>query len=190
VGDRGTTLALGFVLAASAAGTALIGPEHPAPAADAPPAGAPLAPQTVAAHLARHYRIGTRAAAEAVSAAYMAGEHHGVDPLLVLAVIGVESSFNAAAESVAGAKGLMQIVPYWHAAALAEHGGEDLVLHPFVNVALGTRILNEYVERTGSLEAGLQRYNGAAHDETARYARKVLAERERLERSLLADAGP
>lgn len=184
--DKGTCLALGFVLAAiSAASGLLVG----APAPDAETAW--YAPQPlVAEHLAQRYRIGAPFAAETVSAAYLAAEENGLDPLLVLAVIGVESSFNPAAESRIGAKGLMQVVPRWHGALLAEQGGEEVLLHPAVNIAVGTRILNEYISGTGSVEAGLQRYNGAASDETARYAQKVLAERGRLEDALLSYAGP
>jgi hypothetical protein len=40
------------------------------------------------------------------------------------------------------------------------------------------------VQRTGTLEAGLQFYNGAFFDATAQYARKVMAERARLEAAL------
>ena len=138
-------------------------------------------PVRLAAYIARHYRIGQDAADKTVDTAFLAAEQVGLDPLLVLAVIGVESSFNAAAESGYGAKGLMQIVPAFHGARLAEQGGEELVFEPLINIAVGTRILDEYIRRSGSLEAGLQYYNGAAHDPEARYARKVIAELERLQ---------
>jgi hypothetical protein len=108
----------------------------------------------------------------------------GLDPLLVLAVISVESRFNPIAESVMGAKGLMQIIPKYHLDKLREAGGEDAVLDPESNIQVGTRILQEYVYRTGTLEAGLQFYNGALRDNSAQYAHKVLAERARLEQVL------
>jgi soluble lytic murein transglycosylase-like protein len=99
----------------------------------------------------------------------------------VLAVISIESRFNPIAESGMGAKGLMQIIPRFHRAKLEAHGGEDAVLDPESNILVGTRILQEYVYRTGTLEAGLQRYNGASRDSSAGYAQKVMAERNRLE---------
>ncbi len=136
----------------------------------------PFSPELLVRHLAHRYRIGEAAAARVVDGAYLAGGEVGVDPLLVLAVIGVESSFNPAAESGAGAKGLMQIVPAWHRARLDEYGGEEQLLDPLVNIAVGTRILNDYIARSTSLEAALQSYNGAADDPSARYARRVLAE--------------
>ena len=59
------------------------------------------------------------------------------------------------------------------------------MLDPEANIAVGARILQEYVYRTGTLEAGLQFYNGAFRDGTAQYAHKVMAERSRLEQVLL-----
>jgi hypothetical protein len=64
-----------------------------------------------------------------------------------------------------------------------EHGGADAVLDPVTNIALGAQILKEYIRRTGSLEAGLQFYNGALADPSSQYAQKVLAEREKLQQA-------
>ena len=136
--------------------------------------------RALAAHLSQRYRVAADAAEEAVSAAHLASEQVGVDPLLVLAVIAIESSFDPNAVSLAGAEGLMQVVPRYHGDTLKEHGGNDAVRDPKTNILVGTRILEQYIRRTGSLEAGLQRYNGALSDGTGRYAQKVLAERERL----------
>jgi soluble lytic murein transglycosylase-like protein len=146
----------------------------------------PLDPEQrrLAAHLSRWFQVDDEGTGLAVFAAYRAAGEVGLDPLLVLAMISIESSFNPAAESSMGAKGLMQIIPRFHLAKLEAHGGADAVHDPESNIAVGSRILQEYVYRTGSLEAGLQQYNGASRDESARYAGKVLAERSRLERVL------
>jgi soluble lytic murein transglycosylase-like protein len=138
----------------------------------------------LAAHLSRWFQVDDEGTGLAVFAAYRAAGEVGLDPLLVLAMISIESSFNPAAESSMGAKGLMQIIPRFHLAKLEPHGGADAVHDPESNIAVGARILQEYVYRTGTLEAGLQQYNGASRDESARYAGKVLAERSRLERVL------
>lgn len=138
--------------------------------------------RALAAHLSQRYRIAPDAAELAVRAAHVASERAGTDPLLVLAVIAVESSFNPVAESVAGAKGLMQVVPRYHEDKLEEHGGSGTVLDPTINILVGTRILEQYIRGAGNLEAGLQRYNGARSDASGRYAQKVLAERARLQR--------
>jgi len=148
------------------------------------PAAAPWNPKhrILATYLSRRYSIAPDAAEEWVSAAYVASEQVGVDPLLVLAVIAIESSFDPNAVSLAGAEGLMQVVPKYHEEKLDEHGGSDAVRDPAINILVGARILEQYIRRSGSLEAALQRYNGALSDASGRYSRKVLAERGRLQR--------
>lgn len=137
-------------------------------------------------YLTRRFSIAAEPTAAMVGTAYRAAEESGLDPLLVLAVISIESRFNPIAESVMGAKGLMQIIPRYHRDRLLRHGGEDAVLDPESNILVGTKILQEYVYRTGTLEAGLQTYNGASRDATAQYAQRVLAERDRLQQALRA----
>jgi len=79
-----------------------------------------------------------------------------------LAVISIESRFNPIAESVMGAKGLMQIIPKYHLDKLNAAGGEDAVLDPESNIQVGARILQEYVHRTGRLEQVLRSRTGKA----------------------------
>jgi len=140
--------------------------------------------QALIQHLSRRFLIATSATERMVAAAQAAANEVGLDPLLVLAVISVESRFNPIAESGMGAKGLMQIIPKYHLDKLKEVGGEDAVFDPESNIYIGARILQEYVHRTGTLEGGLQFYNGALRDNSAQYARKVLAERDRLQEVL------
>jgi soluble lytic murein transglycosylase-like protein len=142
------------------------------------------AQQALVDHLSRRFYIAKAATERMVGAAYRAAHDVGLDPLLVLAVIAIESRFNPIAESVMGAKGLMQIIPKYHQDKLRAAGGEDAVLDPEANIAVGARILQEYVYRTGTLEAGLQVYNGALRDNSAQYAQRVFAERFRLEQVL------
>ncbi|HET7766145.1 MAG TPA: transglycosylase SLT domain-containing protein [Burkholderiales bacterium] len=137
--------------------------------------------RALANYLSRRYRIAPDVTEVFIGAAHEAGREVGLDPLLILAVMAVESRFNPVAESLVGAKGLMQVVPRQHLDKLVEHGGEDAVLDPATNIALGARILKEYIRRTGSLEAGLQFYNGALADPSSQYAQKVFAEKERLQ---------
>src|SRR5262245_47749551 len=59
----------------------------------------------LASHLARRFQVGTDDAGVAVFAAYHAARDVGLDPLLVLAMIAIESSFNPEATSSMGAKG-------------------------------------------------------------------------------------
>jgi soluble lytic murein transglycosylase-like protein len=140
--------------------------------------------QALADHLSRRFYVAGTAIERMVVAAHQAAAEVGLDPLLVLAVIAIESRFNPIAESGMGAKGLMQIIPKYHLDKLHQAGGEEAVFDPESNIHVGARILQEYVHRTGTLVAGLQYYNGAWRDNSAQYAQKVMAERDRLEQML------
>lgn len=137
--------------------------------------------RALAEFISKRWRIADTAATSFVSIAYRAGKRHSVDPVLILAVMAIESRYNPVAESVAGAKGLMQIIPKYHLDKLLDHGGEEALLDPEVNIHVGAQILREYYRRLGDQEAALQRYAGAFDEPTSRYAAKVFEERMRLE---------
>jgi soluble lytic murein transglycosylase-like protein len=140
--------------------------------------------RAVTEFIAKRYRVAQDAAAGFVATAYRAGGEWKVDPLLILAVVAVESRYNPVAESNMGAKGLMQVIPKFHPEKLAEHGGESALLDPHVNIQVGAQILREYLRRFGETETALQMYAGAFDEPNSQYAFKVLAERTRLEQLL------
>ena len=80
-------------------------------------------------------------------------------PELVLAVIEVESNFDRWAISVAGAQGLMQVMPFW----LEELGRpQDSLHHIETNLRFGCTILRYYLDmEKGDLKRALGRYNGS-----------------------------
>lgn len=80
-------------------------------------------------------------------------------PELVLAVIEVESNFDPWAISVAGAQGLMQVMPFW----LKELGRpHDSLHHIETNLRFGCTILRHYLDiEKGDLKRALGRYNGS-----------------------------
>jgi hypothetical protein len=83
----------------------------------------------------------------------------GLEPRLVLAVIDVESGFRKYAVSKAGARGYMQVMPFW----VREIGmpGQNL-FHPRTNLRYGCVILRHYLEiERGNLHNALARYNGS-----------------------------
>lgn len=137
--------------------------------------------RAVADFIAKRYRVSDQAVAGFVATAYRAGRRFAVDPLLILAVMAVESRYNPVAESDVGAMGLMQVLPKFHQDKLNEHGGADALLDPEVNIEVGTQILREYLKRFGETETALQVYAGAIDEPTSQYASKVLAERSRLQ---------
>lgn len=136
--------------------------------------------ESVAGFVAKKYRVSEAAAREFVALAEREALRHGLDPLLVVAVIGIESRFNPVAQSEAGAVGLMQVIPRFHGDKIAAAGGGS-ILDPGHNIAVGARILKESIRRGGTEADGLQLYNGAAEDPTSAYAKRVQAERQRLQ---------
>jgi len=139
--------------------------------------------QALADFLAKRYRVSKEALERFIRLAYSAGQMTKIDPLLILAVISVESSFNPIAESVMGAKGLMQIIPEYHQDKLRTPQGAALnPLDPETNILAGAKVLREYATRTGEdLAAALRLYGGTGPDPENSYSNKVLSERERLE---------
>ena len=138
----------------------------------------------LAEFVSKRYRVSLDVTLELVSAAYAAGEQTSLDPLLIIAVMAVESRFNPIAESVSGAKGLMQVIPKYHMEKIIASGGEKAVLEPEINILLGARILREYIVRSGDLTIGLQMYNGALDNGSNQYAAKVIGEKQRLQQIL------
>ena len=82
----------------------------------------------------------------------------GLDPHLVLAVIDIESQFRRYAVSRAGARGLMQVMPFW-----VKEIGEPAhnLFHERTNLRYGCTILRHYLDREhGNMFNALARYNG------------------------------
>ncbi len=83
----------------------------------------------------------------------------GLDPQLVLGLIQVESGFKKYAVSSAGARGFMQVMPFW----VKSIGTPDQNLfHMRVNLRYGCTILRHYLDiEKGNLFRALGRYNGS-----------------------------
>lgn len=134
----------------------------------------------VADYLARRYRVAGDVTGNLVRAAYSTGKEVGLDPLLLLAVMAIESGFNPYAESTVGAQGLMQVMSKVHRDKLEYFGGPEAALHPIANIKVGALILKECIASGGSLAGGLRRYVGSTSAGDGGYGAKVLAERDRL----------
>ncbi len=91
-------------------------------------------------------------------------------PELVLAVIDIESNFDRFAISVVGARGLMQIMPFW----LEEIGRpNDNLMQIETNLRFGCTILKYYLDmEKGNIPRALGRYNGSLGKR--KYPNKVL----------------
>lgn len=104
-------------------------------------------------------------------------QRNNVDPLLVIALIRCESSFNNYAVSGVGAMGLMQVMPDT-GSYLADKAGYALgrsnnLFDAETNIELGTAYLANLIERFGSLEHALVAYNAGPG-----MAKKILSKRE------------
>lgn len=135
--------------------------------------------------VSRRYRVAGDALLPIFATAQAVGRDLKLDPLLIIAVIGVESGFNPFSQSGYGAQGLMQVVPRYHTDKLPDEAAPLAFLDPQVNVQVGARVLRESINRMGGLEEGLQQFGGAVNDPDRRYATKVLAEKQRLEQAAL-----
>lgn len=157
--------------------------EMPAEIPTTEPPGETLTPRMQAAleHISQRYRVSGDALAPIFEAAQASGRERSLDPLLIVAIIGIESGFNPFAESTMGAQGLMQVIPRFHQDKVPEGAGKLPLLDPVTNVRIGSHVLQEAIRLRGGLMAGLQQFGGAMSDAEQAYATKVLAEKQRLE---------
>ncbi|EAA3660101.1 lytic transglycosylase domain-containing protein [Salmonella enterica] len=115
---------------------------------------------------------------------------HLIDPLLVQAVVAVESTYHHDIVSKKGAIGLMQLMP----ATAARYGKYNLTV-PRENLEAGVTYLGELLQRFGRLDLALASYNAGEgaiaryggrippYPETQRYVKKVLDCYQRLKQS-------
>lgn len=100
----------------------------------------------------------------------------GLDTSLVLGLIQVESNFRKYAVSGAGARGYMQVMPFW--ARLIGDGDAARLFHMQTNLRFGCIILRHYLDRErGKMFMALGRYNGSRGK--AKYPNAVFASQRR-----------
>lgn len=94
-----------------------------------------------------------------LSTVYYEATRAGLDPQLVLSIIQVESGFKKYAISSAGARGYMQIMPFWvETIGTRDHN----LFHLRVNLRYGCTILRHYLDiEKGNYFRALGRYNGS-----------------------------
>lgn len=97
-----------------------------------------------------------------------------VDPYIALAVMETESQYNPDVQSSAGAVGLMQVIPKYHARRAEKYGLTD-IWDPYANIIAGVDFLNELYQTYGSWPRALLGYNNST-----RYVSHVLAKADSL----------
>jgi soluble lytic murein transglycosylase-like protein len=137
--------------------------------------------RAVADFFEKKYSLDRQKIEEYVSNTILIAKEVNIDPVLLLAVISVESNFNPNTKSHAGAEGLMQVMTSVHKDKYAIFGGTSEAAKPEVNIRVGAYILKYLIATAGSLRNGLKYYVGAANaEDDGGYADKVMAERNRL----------
>jgi soluble lytic murein transglycosylase-like protein len=102
----------------------------------------------------------------------------GLEPALVLGLIQVESNFRKFAVSSVGARGYMQVMPFW--TRLLGDGDASQLFHMQTNLRFGCVILRHYLDlEHGDLFLALGRYNGSRGK--APYPNAVLGAKKRWE---------
>lgn len=134
----------------------------------------------IANFLSRRYHVAETPVDALVHAAFETGHEIGLDPLLLLSVMAIESGFNPYAESGVGAQGLMQVMSKVHSDKFSYFGGTNAALEPLPNIRVGALVLKDCIARGGSVAAGLRLYVGSTSPDDGGYGAKVLAERARL----------
>lgn len=145
--------------------------------------GLPKDQLAVTYSLSRRYRVSPEPLAALVTEAWSVADRSQVPPTLILAIMAIESKFNPFAAGTQGAMGLMQINPAEHVSALEPFGGRLAVFDPVTNLRFGTRLLQDLILQSESVEDALRKYaaqSGQAED--SRYVERVLNEQKLLEK--------
>ncbi len=131
----------------------------------------------IASLMAEKYKVDVNTLKSYISHAVIVGKEVSIDPILIIAVMAIESNFKATVQSPVGAQGLMQVMTSVHANKFIPYGGVEAAFKPEANIRVGAYILKYYIAQAGSLSGGLRYYVGGAHTGDGGYATKVLNER-------------
>lgn len=125
--------------------------------------------QSFAKYISNKYDVSEKITEEIVYSTYIEAHKGEISPILMLSIIGIESTFNPNAKSYVGATGLTQVMPNIHKAKVKELGVD---LHSIRgNIQVGIAILREYIDRdNGNIKKALQRYNGSYYDKSLKYS--------------------
>jgi len=114
----------------------------------------------MSAKLPRRWQPGHRQRVDFLMAVRYEAQRAGLEPELVLGLIEVESAFRKYAVSPAGARGYMQVMPFW--TDEIGDGDRSSLFNMRANLRYGSVILRHYLDtENGNLFRALGRYNGS-----------------------------
>jgi soluble lytic murein transglycosylase-like protein len=126
----------------------------------------------------KRYQVEHLTRVEFLETLWYESKRAGLEPSLVLGLVQVESGFRKFVVSSAGARGYMQVMPFW--ARLIGDGDASRLFHMQTNLRFGCVIMRHYLNmERGDLFLALGRYNGSRG--RAEYPSAVFAARKRWE---------
>lgn len=135
--------------------------------------------QTFTDYISNKYSVDKKVAEEIVYSTYIESHKEEISPILMLSLIGIESSYDPKAKSNMGATGLTQIMPQYHRAK-AKRMNVDLNSIQG-NIRVGIAVLREYIDLdNGNIRKALQRYNGSYKDLSLKYSKAIFSKMESL----------
>lgn len=142
--------------------------------------------QMLASHISDNNSLELEKAEKIIMTTFNESERENIDPVLMLSVISVESKFNQYAKSHMGAVGLVQVMPRYHKTKIKALSEESLDMWSIEgNIKLGVNILKEYLTvSNGDVTRALQMYNGSLGDRTRSYSKKVLHQKNNLDKAV------
>ena len=131
----------------------------------------------------RRYKTEALTRTEFLETLWYESKRAGLDPTMVLGIVQVESAFRKYAISSVGARGYMQVMPFW--SRLIGDGDPSRLFHMQTNLRFGCVIMRHYLDlERGDLFLALGRYNGSRG--RAEYPNQVFAAKRRWELPALA----
>lgn len=110
---------------------------------------------------------------------FLEAKRHKIDPLLLLSIIKAESTFNVGAKSTSGARGLMQVLPYWHRDKIRGRNINSID----VNIEVGTTIINDcLIKHNDNVNRALGCYLGGG---SGKYIAKIAKTHKELKQTLV-----
>jgi hypothetical protein len=143
------------------------------------PEGTGIVVDTTAIIIARDGKLPLDIAKKYAVWVYESSAKYGIDPILALSVMSVESGFNYKAISPTGPIGLFQIAASWH----KDKTTQSALFDPRHNINVGVQILKEYSDKSNTDIETLLRYNGSLGTAPV-YATKVLSFKRKYENEI------
>jgi len=102
---------------------------------------------------------------------------HNIDPLLILAMIETESSFNTRAYNQSGAMGLMQVIPRYHPDLVTQY--HQTLFDPDMGITTGIQVLMKFVQKhNGDFVKAINNYGG---DRSGNYYKTIYRHLQEIE---------